>query len=99
MERNCVKLRNRALSEYRQGIKDFLDFVFEHTTMGDKKKMIWDLGLDYVKIDACENNCMLYWKENSNRVECQVCGISRWKSSEGSVRGNKVPHKVLRYSQ
>ena len=36
MERNLVKLRNRALLEYRQGIKDFLDFAFEHTTMGDK---------------------------------------------------------------
>ena len=36
MERNWVKLRNRALPEYRQGIKDFLDFAFEHTTMGDK---------------------------------------------------------------
>ena len=36
MEWNWVKLRNRALPEYRQGIKDFLDFAFEHATMGDK---------------------------------------------------------------
>ena len=36
MERNWVKLRNRALLEHRQGIKDFLDFAFEHTTTGDK---------------------------------------------------------------
>ena len=35
MERNWIKLRNRALPEYRQGIKNFLDFAFEHTTMGD----------------------------------------------------------------
>ena len=35
MERNWVKLRIRALPEYRQGIKDFLDFAFEHTTVGD----------------------------------------------------------------
>ena len=59
--------------------------------------MIRDLGLGYVKIDACEENCMLYWKENANRSDCRVCGRSRWKSSEGSVRGKKVPHKVLRY--
>ena len=38
----------------------------------EAKKMIRVLGLDYVKIDACENNCMLYWKENSNISECQV---------------------------
>ena len=30
------------------------------------KKTIRDLGLDYKKIDACVNDCMLYWKENSN---------------------------------
>ena len=36
MEWNWVKLSNRAPPEYRQGIKDFLDFVFEHATMGDK---------------------------------------------------------------
>ena len=36
MEHNWVKLRNRAHPEYRQGVKDFLDFAFEHTTMGNK---------------------------------------------------------------
>ena len=36
MEQNWVKLRNRDFPGYRQGIKDFLDFAFEHTTMGDK---------------------------------------------------------------
>ena len=36
MERNWVKVENRALPGYRQGIKDYLHFAFEHTTMGDK---------------------------------------------------------------
>ncbi|XP_030953586.1 uncharacterized protein LOC115976445 [Quercus lobata] len=36
MEHNWVKLRSRAHPEYRQGVKDFLDFAFEHTTMGNK---------------------------------------------------------------
>jgi len=35
MERSWIKLRNRALPKYRQGIKNFLDFAFEHTAMGD----------------------------------------------------------------
>ncbi|XP_058006762.1 uncharacterized protein LOC131182131 [Hevea brasiliensis] len=30
----------------------------------DAKKVIQDLGLSYKKIDACVNNCMLYWKED-----------------------------------
>ena len=63
----------------------------------EAKKMIRDLSLGYVKIDACEENCMLYWKENAKKSYCRVCGPSRWKSSEGSVRGKKVPHKILRY--
>uniref|UniRef100_A0A7N2R2F0 Transposase-associated domain-containing protein n=1 Tax=Quercus lobata TaxID=97700 RepID=A0A7N2R2F0_QUELO len=36
MEQNWVKLGYRALPKYRQGIKDFLDFAFKHTTVGDK---------------------------------------------------------------
>lgn len=31
------------------------------------KKMIKDLGLGYEKIDACPNNCILYWGENSKK--------------------------------
>ena len=27
------------------------------------KKIIQDLGLDYVKIDACVNDCILYWRK------------------------------------
>ena len=36
------------------------------------KAMIRDLGLDYRKIDACPNDCMLYWKEYANG------GASQW---------------------
>uniref|UniRef100_A0A7N2LMQ0 Uncharacterized protein n=1 Tax=Quercus lobata TaxID=97700 RepID=A0A7N2LMQ0_QUELO len=46
----------------------FLSFWAElPDSLYEAKKMIRDLGLDYVKIDACRNNCMLYWKENSNK--------------------------------
>ena len=83
-----LQLLNNALSKV---IIELLDSLYE------AKKMIQDLGLDYVKIDVCRNNCMLYWKENSNKSEYQVCGLSRWKSSEGIVRCKKVPHKVLCY--
>ena len=61
------------------------------------KKTIWDLGLDYKKIDACVNDCMLYWKENSKKKKGLVCGVLRWKSGKKNVSGKKVPHKILRY--
>ncbi|KAK6784712.1 hypothetical protein RDI58_018167 [Solanum bulbocastanum] len=28
------------------------------------KKVIRNLGLSYERIDACRNDCMLYWKED-----------------------------------
>ena len=63
----------------------------------EAKKTIRDLSLDYKKIDACVNDCMLYWKENSKKKKCLVCGVSRWKSSKKNVSDKKVPHKILRY--
>ncbi|XP_070675864.1 uncharacterized protein [Malus domestica] len=38
------------------------------------KKLINDLGLTYVKIDACPNDCMIYWKDTSELTVCSVCG-------------------------
>ncbi|XP_061999523.1 uncharacterized protein LOC133716896 [Rosa rugosa] len=65
------------------------------------KKMIKDIGLSYEKIDACPNDCMLYWKEHKNDECCNVCGISRWKQNklgnDAIVRGKKKPTKILRY--
>ena len=43
------------------------------------KKVLRDLGLHYIKIDACLSDCMLYSKEHANANECVVCGVSRWK--------------------
>ncbi|XP_050225594.2 uncharacterized protein LOC126675059 [Mercurialis annua] len=64
----------------------------------EAKKVITDLGLDYVKIDVCCNDCILYWGENAESQECPTCHSSRWKSSSNiSSYGQKIPHKVLRY--
>ncbi|XP_024171598.1 uncharacterized protein LOC112177547 [Rosa chinensis] len=63
------------------------------------KKFITDLGLTYEKIDACPNDCMLYYKEHANDTSCHVCGSSRYKrvaDSENPSR-SRVPQKVLRY--
>ncbi|XP_058006773.1 uncharacterized protein LOC110657485 [Hevea brasiliensis] len=48
----------------------------------DAKKVIQDLGLSYKKIDACVNNCMLYWKEDERLDFCKICGYSRWKTDK-----------------
>ncbi|XP_021758007.1 uncharacterized protein LOC110723041 isoform X1 [Chenopodium quinoa] len=69
----------------------------------EAKKTIKDLGLSYEKIDACVNDCMLYWKENESLDSCNICGASRWKSNKHigedkcKKNGKKIPHKTLRY--
>ncbi|KAH0689484.1 hypothetical protein KY289_016842 [Solanum tuberosum] len=39
----------------------------------EAKKIIQELGLSYNKIDACTNDCMLYWNEDSLLDSCKVC--------------------------
>jgi hypothetical protein len=34
------------------------------------KKIVFDLRMNYEKIDACEKNCMLFWKEHKDDTEC-----------------------------
>lgn len=65
----------------------------------ETKKLMKMLGLKYEKIDVCINNCMLYYKENVNKVNCSVCGHDRFKTEKLTKGGrNKgIPYKVLRY--
>lgn len=39
------------------------------------KKMIKNLGLDYNKIDVCQNRCMLYMNEHADDDICHVCTL------------------------
>jgi hypothetical protein len=42
------------------------------------KKIVVGLGMNYEKIDACEKNCMLFWKEQNDDTECMHYGRSRY---------------------
>lgn len=63
-------------------------------------KMIKDLKLKCQKIDACRNDCILYWGDNEFEVSCPTCGVSRYKTAtieQLRTRTSRVPAKVLRY--
>ncbi|RYR58479.1 hypothetical protein Ahy_A05g024270 isoform H [Arachis hypogaea] len=91
-------------------IFELLHDAFEHaeipSSFYEAKKTILKLGMNYEKIHACPNNCMLYWGEDKEKEMCKVCNKSRWKldtkggeiqeSNDGNIR-KKVPAKVLRY--
>lgn len=62
-------------------------------------KLVKKLGLSYEKIDACKNQCMLFYKENESKTVCDFCKASRYKPDRrGSAKRKKnIPWKQLRY--
>ncbi|XP_071714366.1 uncharacterized protein [Rutidosis leptorrhynchoides] len=96
-------------------ILDTMREVFPHAaipkSLYELRKIIRDLGLGYEKIDACPNDCMLYWKENKDKIKCDVCQTSRYKQinndfenestteadNDGDYKAKKVGAKVLHY--
>ncbi|XP_004308243.1 PREDICTED: uncharacterized protein LOC101296908 [Fragaria vesca subsp. vesca] len=59
--------------------------------------MLADLGLGHHNIDACVNNCFLYYKDNKDEVECPHCYEPRYEAFTSSKQKKPIPRKVLRY--
>ncbi|XP_074336058.1 uncharacterized protein LOC141673226 [Apium graveolens] len=45
----------------------------------DVKKLVSGLSMGYKKIDACLNDCMLFYKENSEKTHCDIYDEGRYK--------------------
>ncbi|XP_020249260.1 uncharacterized protein LOC109826651 [Asparagus officinalis] len=98
---------NKAFDMFLELFKDMLpEGNCLPRSISQAKKIIDDLGLTYEKIDACPNDCMLFWKETTNLTVCSTCGASRYKvkkvtrvgdSSTGDNSIKKVSAKILRY--
>lgn len=63
----------------------------------EAKKSLSTLGLEYEKIHACSNDCILYRREYKDSNECPTCGLSRWKLDKNNNSLLGVPSKVLWY--
>ncbi|KAH7860786.1 hypothetical protein Vadar_017982 [Vaccinium darrowii] len=61
----------------------------------EARKVLPNLGLPYELLDACINDCVLFYKENATLDRCPKCNVSRYETNCG--RGNKIARKVLRY--
>jgi hypothetical protein len=79
-------------------------------TLDKIRKVVRDLGLDYEKIHACVNDCVLFRGVHEKADKCPTCGESRWKNTDpagdskdngttdGRVKKKKlIPCKILRY--
>lgn len=79
------------------------DILLEDNTLPthnyDTKKILCPMGMDYQKIHACLNNCVLYKNEFAKLRQCSQCEVSRYKlKEEKSKFDNKGPlAKVLWY--
>lgn len=103
--KNLGKWSNKSFTALLELLRK--DFLPHDSTLPNSyyeaKKTIRELGLSYIKIDACKNDCMLYWKEDIDAESCKVCGSSRWKEEKhtGEIKhssaGKKIPHKTMRY--
>ncbi|XP_062103268.1 uncharacterized protein LOC133814303 [Humulus lupulus] len=55
-------------------------------------------GMEYSKIHACPNDCILYRNQNESATECPICKTSRWKKNKNNKECKKgIPAKVLLY--
>ncbi|XP_049397375.1 uncharacterized protein LOC125861553 [Solanum stenotomum] len=96
----CIHgLSNVAFGDLLDLLREAFPFAHIPESFHKEKNVIKDLGLDYEKIHACPNDCMLFWKENEKENNCYVCGSSRWKTVNDPLtnESSKIPAKVLRY--
>nr|XP_017221555.1 PREDICTED: uncharacterized protein LOC108198305 [Daucus carota subsp. sativus] len=66
------------------------------STYYEVKKIVKELKLSYNKIDACENNCMLFYGDDKDKKDCDHCGKSRYKEACGK-KSTTIPRKILRH--
>jgi hypothetical protein len=59
---------------YNDIVKLIIDIILAKHNMSkdlyQSKKIVTGLGMNYEKIDVCERNCMLFWKEHKEDTEC-----------------------------
>jgi hypothetical protein len=89
---------------YNDIVKLIIDLIHvKHNMPKDlyqSRKIMSGLGMNYEKIDACKNNCMLFWKEHKDNIECMHCGRSKYVkviNEDGASVTTKVVVKQLHY--
>ena len=69
---------NTSFTAFLKLLKEAMPHLNILLSYNKTKAMIKDLGLDYKKIYAYPNDCMLYWMENEKDKSYYKCGASQW---------------------
>ncbi|XP_050160368.1 uncharacterized protein LOC126633878 [Malus sylvestris] len=98
-----IKAKNGCSDKLFADLLEFLGVLLPQKneippSVYEAKKTLFSLGIEYEKIHACPNDCILYRKEHLDAIACPTCGFSRWKVNKSSREPSKgVPAKVLWY--
>jgi len=67
------------------------------------KRILCPMGMEYKKIHACPNDCILYRKDFDLLKNCPRCGLSRYKLKQKDddtieqIEKHGPPMKIIRY--
>ena len=86
------RMANKVMSMILELLKDVFEDAKIPSSFYEARKTINKLGLNYTKIHARSNDCMLYFGEDEELQEFKRCKTSRWKDNK-----KKQPAKILRY--
>ena len=56
----------------------------------DAKKILCPMGMEYKRIHACPNDCILYRKEFEDLKKCPKYGSSRYKQKRNSEDNGQI---------
>ncbi|PKA55268.1 hypothetical protein AXF42_Ash003905 [Apostasia shenzhenica] len=90
---------NKGFSDLLQLLKEILPAPNQlPISTYEAKKIICKLGMNYEKISACPNDCVLYKIEYIDLNQCPQYGKSRWKlCADDTKEKHGVPAKVMWY--
>ncbi|XP_047259306.1 uncharacterized protein LOC124891639 [Capsicum annuum] len=90
-------LSDKGMTMVLDLLRDAFKFVKIPISFYEAKKIINKLCLDYIKIDACPNDCMLYWEDDINAESCKHCHTSRWKPEKDNDLNHVPSTKYMRW--
>ncbi|KAL6209552.1 hypothetical protein ACLB2K_020492 [Fragaria x ananassa] len=92
---NIKTKHSMSESDYSDVLAAFAEFLPTGNsipdTLSEANKVLTALGMDYTKIDACPNDCILYRKDYEEETKCPRCTKSRWKLDSNDKEREGVP--------
>jgi hypothetical protein len=90
---------------YKELLRLFNDVLPSNHKMSkdvyQSKKLLSALSMEYKKIDVCNDDCMIFYKEHKNEKKCLKCGKPRFVevvNEDGETVMMKTAHKQLHAS-